>query len=241
MPPHSLPILILHGWGGSAVSYIPIKKILDDRSIPTYIPDFPGFGASLAPTRPWGTDEYAQWVIEQMDHEKIDRCFLYGHSFGGRVAIKLVVQYPHRFQKLILAGVPALPSRRSSKKILFLILAKIGKLFFNIPGVALLAPYAKKMLYRLAREHDYERTDGVMRETFKKVVQENLEPLLAHISIPTQILWGEKDQMTPLPVGKKIQQRIPGASLVVLKNAHHGIHKEQPKEVAEKIIQFFHT
>jgi pimeloyl-ACP methyl ester carboxylesterase len=111
-------------------------------------------------------------------------------------------------------------------------LAKVGKVFL------LFVPFAKawkRFLYKIVREHDYEKTKGVMRETFKKIISENLKPLICSIKVPVLILWGEKDVMTPFTDALFIKKTLPKSKLVAFQNNGHKLPYEKPKQLAKEI------
>ena len=94
-------LLCLHGWGGSKESFTELREALKDSDITILTPDLPGFGSEPEPSRPWTTDDYAEWVAEWLRSnrpplpnplptgEGKTRLFLLGHSHGGRIVIKL--------------------------------------------------------------------------------------------------------------------------------------------------------
>ena len=75
---------------------------------------------------------------------------------------------------------------------------------------------------------DYKALDGVMKETFVKVVNENLYSHFKKIAMPTLILWGEKDKETPLYMAKKLKRIIKNSSLYVIKGTGHFSYLERP-------------
>ena len=77
-----------------------------------------------------------------------------------------------------------------------------------------------------------------MRETFKKIIQENLVSDARAITIPTLLVWGDKDTETPIAEAHRLKDAISGATLEILRGADHFAHQAQAKEVAEKIYQF---
>jgi pimeloyl-ACP methyl ester carboxylesterase len=60
---------------------------------------------------------------------------------------------------------------------------------------------------------------------------------LAHIHVPTAIVWGQHDRVIPLWVGKRLQQSIPGATLDVIPGARHFTPEEAPRQVADAIAR----
>ena len=81
-------VILLHGWGTSSQSLAPLCGALAD-SFRVLAVDLPGFGWSMAPPTAWGTAEYAGHVERLMRETGIQGAAFLGHSFGGRVAIRL--------------------------------------------------------------------------------------------------------------------------------------------------------
>jgi pimeloyl-ACP methyl ester carboxylesterase len=120
------PVLILHGWGGSIESVRPISAALAGVST-AYAVDLPGFGESDPPPEPWGAGEYAGFVRELMDELGLDATVVIAHSFGGRVAIRLAVDFPERVTKLVLVNSAGIRPARTAKYHRRVALAKLGK------------------------------------------------------------------------------------------------------------------
>ena len=72
--------------------------------------DLFGFGATPPPPEPWGTEEYARHLLPLFDGADglAERVTIVGHSFGGRVAVRLAAMAPDRIERLVLTGVPLL-------------------------------------------------------------------------------------------------------------------------------------
>ena len=121
---------------------------------------------------------------------------------------------------------------------LFTTLAKTGKVLLIIPG---LAGEFKKLLYKAAREHDYEKTEGIMRDVFKKVVSEDLKPALKKISVPTLILWGENDKMTPISGASLVGQSIKQSKIRLFKEEGHRLPYNKPRVLAREIDKWFQS
>lgn len=227
-------IVVLHGWGSKIERWFPLKTELEKAGFEVFLPHLPGFGQAEPPDQPWGVSDYAQWVKEQLP----ENYFLLGHSFGGRVAIKLVSQNPEGLKGLILINSAGIKTKNAFRRFVFLLLAKTGKLFFIIPPFSFFKNFAQRILYKLAGEKDYYRAKGVMKETFKKVVGEDLKADLKKIKVPTLVLWGEKDTFTSLADGRLMNQLIPNSSLSVFPNIGHDLPFKFPEKVAWSIINF---
>jgi pimeloyl-ACP methyl ester carboxylesterase len=211
------PVLVLHGWGGSIESVRPISAALRDVAT-TYAVDLPGFGESDPPPEPWGAGEYAAFIRDLMDALALDAATVVGHSFGGRVGIRLAVDFPERVARLVLVNSAGLRPRRTAKYYRRVALAKLGKVIARIgggPGARLRA----RIVQRTASP-DYLNA-GPLRPTFVRIVNEDLRNYLPRIAVPTLLIWGDGDQETPLSDGQLMEKLIPDAGLVVFEHAGH--------------------
>lgn len=229
------PIILLHGWGAQKEKLLPLGKALERDHWQVLIPDLPGFGQSELPPKPWRVGEYANFVLKLVEeifpNKKV---WIFGHSFGGRLAIKLASLYPDKIAGIILCGSAGISRGNPVKRAVFLILAKIGRLVFPTARF-------RQLLYKLAREHDYEKASGVMKETFKKVISEDLKPLLSQLKVPVLVLWGTEDKMTKYSDALIISSKIRQAKLVSFPGVGHRLPYEGPELLAEKISQWERT
>lgn len=241
-------LVCLHGWGGSKESFEDLRRALAGSSITILTPDLPGFGEEPDPQMPWTPDDYADWVVDWVGRnapQANDRTlWLLGHSYGGRIAIKLAARacdpkntrpaFP--IDRLFLCAASGIRHPRHIKRIIGLTLAKAGKFFLSIPGLNVLAPVGKKLLYKLVRVHDYEKASPVMRQTLINSSAEDLRSVLPCITVPTAIFWGTDDGMNPLSDGKHMAAQIPHAELHTYEGVRHRVHRDKAKEIAETII-----
>lgn len=233
----AIPLVILHGWGASARSFDKIKGLLEQKGISVFVFDLPGFGSELAPKEAWSVDDYVEWARKRIENE--GKIILFGHSFGGRIAIKFAAKYPEKLAGLILCDAAGVTPRPKIKIAVFNFLSKIGNAIFSLPFLKFLQPLARKFVYWLSGERDYYYLKkSVMQKTFRLVIEENLRPHLTEIHVPTLIVWGEKDRMTPLNDAYTIHNGIAGSKMEILKNIGHNPHLECPEKLAEIIGSF---
>ena len=234
-------ILILHGWGGSSKSWTRIKELLENQGYKIYIPDLPGFGGNPAPQTPWSVDDYVDWVNNFCEKQGLSRFFLLGHSFGGALAVKIAAKAPEKIEKLILVA-PALKRDRTIKYYFYLILAKIGKPIFSLPILSFLLPIAQRVLYKIEGTSDYHKLEiekaVMMKETFKKIVAEDLRFCLPLIKNKTLILWGKKDVLTPFGDSREVNEKISGSQLEVFENEGHSLNLAVPEKLTGIILKF---
>ena len=98
----------------------------------------------------------------------------------------------------------------------------------KILGIGPLRKY-RDILQKNAGSEDYRNSSGVMRETFVKVVNEDVKDILPEIDVETLLVYGENDDATPLRQGKLIEKLMPDATLVVFENDDHYAYIHQPQ------------
>jgi pimeloyl-ACP methyl ester carboxylesterase len=186
--------------------------------------DFPGHGESSLPPKAWGVAEYAESVRGVMDALQVHRPHIIAHSHGGRVTIKLATVHPDRVGKLVLVDSAGVRPPRSWRYYVRVLLAKGGKALAQYCGR--IGAMARERIYRAIASTDYANA-GPLRDTFVKLVNDDLTPLLSQVASPTLLIWGADDTETPLSSAKVMERLIPQARLVVLQNAGHFSYLDQ--------------
>ncbi len=227
-------VLMLHGWKDSLNTFDGlVLRLAGYRVIRV---DMPGFGNSEEAKEAWGVGEYVEFVRAFIEKIGITPEVIIGHSFGGRVSIKGVGSGVLKPKQLVLIASAGLARRRTLKNHLFAGVAKIGRALTSIPPLSFWQNTIRRALYD-ALGSDYFRA-GSLKDTFVKVVSEDLSAYAAKISIPTLLIWGRQDASTPLMQGEKIHDIIEDSQLDLVNGAGHFVHREQPEKVAEFINDF---
>jgi pimeloyl-ACP methyl ester carboxylesterase len=107
-------------------------------------------------------------------------------------------------------------------------------LFFWIKGEDRMEKFYKKF-----GSDDYQDSDGIMRKILVKVVNEDLSPILKDIKAPTLLIWGDKDEATPLYMAKIMEKEIKDSGLVVLEDAGHYSYLDDYYKFKRVINSFF--
>ncbi len=213
-------VVLLHGWGGCADSFLPVFNHLT-ATHKVYALDFPGFGLSDPPTAPWDVTDYTEMLRKFFERMNIEKATLIGHSFGGRVSILFSSTYPERVEKVVLADSAGIIPKRGWKyhfKVYQFKLAKKIFLTFSAKGTQ---EERLEAFYRKHGSADYKQAGSAMRQTFVKVVNQDLRSCLPRIKAPALLVWGDEDKDTPLYFGQIMEKEIPDAGLVVFKGAGH--------------------
>ena len=231
-------ILILHGWGGSSDSWLKVQEILAKAGFKVICPDFPGFGKSKTPFETWGAKEYANFVLNLTKILELQKFFLLGHSFGGRVAIKFSVLYPEKIKSLILCDSAGIKQKWGLGEKLIFQISKLGNAIFTPTPLKRFKDKAKNLFYLFLRHRDYAKADGMMRKILKKVITEDLLDDLPQIKTRTLIIWGESDKLVPVKYVHIFKEKIENSELKILPKIGHSPHLEVPEKLAKIIIQF---
>lgn len=217
-------VLFLHGWAKdiNKERYAELLGELAKKYKVTAV-DFPGFGGTGIPLEPWNVLDYSKWLVDFLNKTKTESDVLIGHSFGGRVAIKEISGGLLTPQKLVLVASAGIERKSIKVKTLILISDLIPK-------------FIKKMVNFGSK--DLREASGIMRESVKLIVGENLENDISKIAIPTLLIWGSEDNTTPLWQGKLINKLIKNSELKIIDGANHGVPYRQAGEVAKLIIDW---
>lgn len=232
------PVLALHGWGGSIASMQMVLDRLAPLGYQVHALDFPGFGASPVPPTAWGVPDYAQQVIHYMDTVGLARANLIGHSFGGRVSIVMGADYPNRVNRIVLTDSAGVLTPPSTKSLMRQSVGRAVKGAFSLPGLNVLKPAMEQWYRDQYGSEDYKNA-GALRETFVKVVTEDLVPYASRIKASTLLVWGDQDQDTPLWQGQVLEKTIKDAGLVVFNGAGHFAYQERIGDFIRIVHTFF--
>ena len=235
------PILILHGWGGGSKSWLKVKDLLEQKGFTVFSPDMPGFGSAAPPSGPWNVQNYTDWVLDFAQQNKLEKFFLLGHSFGGRISIKFAAQNYDKLKSLILVDSAGLQRSKnwSLKQRIIIEGSKIFRFLDKIPVLKIFYGFLRKATYFFSGTRDYYLIkDPAMKETFKNIIKEDLIDYLSAIKSETLIIWGEKDKLVPISVAYLLKEKITESKLEIFRDVGHNPQLECPERLVEEIIKF---
>lgn len=226
--------LILHGWQSNSDRWQKVGELLSSK-FTLVIPDLPGFGKSQEPLTAWSLDDYVEWLLAFS--EKIpdlhNGFYLLGHSFGGALASKFAIKYNQKVEKLFLVSAACIRKNTAVKK-LFYRISKIVKVFSFLPYYE---QFRKAMYKFVVKKSDYPNLSGVMKDTYLRIISEDLSFKLPFLKVSTCIIWGDKDNLTPLSYAHVINKKIKDSKLIVIPGADHSLHRNVPEILAQKVLE----
>jgi pimeloyl-ACP methyl ester carboxylesterase len=170
----------------------------------------------------------------------VEKLSLVGHSFGGRVIIKMANrQLPFALDKIVLIDSAGIKPQASKKKSMKQLCYKTGKWFATRKPIAKCFPGLLEKLRVKFGSADYVAASPMMRQCLVRVVNEDLTALLPGVLPPTLLVWGELDTATPLSDAKRMEKDMPNAGLAVIRGAGHFSFVEQPVIFRNIMASFF--
>jgi pimeloyl-ACP methyl ester carboxylesterase len=223
-------LVFLHGWRSNGLVWKNITDNMDLRKYSIYLLDLPGFGDSPNPKKTFTILDYSNTVFKFIQKLELKSITIVGHSFGGRVTIKLSALHPELIEKIILVDSAGVRLTGSNK---YKSVAKIAKPFFKpkfMQGI-------RKKIYQTIGAEDYVETPE-LKETFVNIISEDLTRFMPRIIQPTLIIWGAEDTETPLLYAEIMNQAIKGSRLEIFESAGHFSFLDQPELFARELNSF---
>jgi 3-oxoadipate enol-lactonase len=248
------PIIFLHGFPFDKSMWNEQCEFLKS-SYRLIACDIRGFGKSTDEVTPLSMSLFADDLILFMDKLGIDKAIICGLSMGGFIALNAVKRFPERFEGLILCDTQCIADTAEVKEQRLKDIIEIdneGVTNFN-------EKFIKKVFHEDSFVNKKELVENLRNIVFansKHVISQGLLALavrtetcstLSNIKIPTLIICGREDAVTPLAQSEYMKSHIEGSILKVIDNTGHVSNLEQPKEFNECLSEFlmnqgeFHT
>ena len=213
-------------------------RALSDAASPIVAPSFPGFGRSDLPSRQPTLDDYADAVISVLDAAGVDKAAFAGLSMGGYVAFSIWRRHRSRVERLALIDTKAegdTPEAAQNRIRLAGLIREHGiDALLKAPPKWLREgapqwPGVKELIRK-------QRPEAVAQASVAMAGRADSTKDLATIDVPTAVIVGEADALTPLANAKTLHAGIPGSSLTVIPDAGHLANIEAP-EAFEKAMR----
>lgn len=232
------PVILLHGWLTSLETMRPIANSLA-QNFEVYLIDVVGFGKSDMPEHPLSSDDFGDFLEELVKNLKIENPILIGHSNGGRIIINAVGRGLVNPRKIVLIDSAGLKPKRSMKYYIKVGFFKTGKFILNLlPNTKAIKEFKEKLLNKVGSA-DYKASAPVLKETMKKILNEDQSKMLPNIKCPTLLIWGTLDKDTPINDAKKMEQLIPDCGLVAYSGSSHFSYLENIDNCNRVLNEFF--
>ncbi|HKJ26734.1 MAG TPA: alpha/beta hydrolase [Anaerolineales bacterium] len=228
------PIVLVHGAGGTHLHWpYNLRRINNHR---VFAPDLPGHGKSGG-LGEQSVKKYAAFLVDWMDKVGLKQAVVGGHSMGGAIAQTFALNYPDRISALILVGTGAKLSVNQD------LLHKLSSTASTPTAIANIvkwsyAPGTDSKLLTKMKDQLLGVRSAVLYGDYLACDNFDVTDRLSEISVPTLIVCGEVDKMTPVDLSKQLQAQISQASLHLVPDAGHMVMLEKPDNVAQAVTTF---
>jgi pimeloyl-ACP methyl ester carboxylesterase len=249
------PILCLHGLGASIFSWRHFIAPFSQTN-KLILVDFKGSGKSPKPRdADYSIQKKADEIFNLILEEDLTNLTLIGNSLGGAVALMLAIklgeQKPNRLSKLVL--IDSAGDKNEIPSHLKLLRSKLGTLIVYLTPCKLAAKMTLRMCYYDQKKPTREQVEAyagpmagkggryALLQTAKECIPSNVDEILARlntIAVPTLILWGREDKVTPLKIAELLHQAIPNSTLEIIEQCGHIPQEEKPEETIALISSF---
>ena len=239
--PKGPPIILLHGYSDSWVSYTPILPLIDPK-YRVYVLDQRGHGDSDRPASGYTFPDFAGDVIAFMDAKSLKKVTVVGHSMGSFVAQHVATMAAERVEKLVLVG--SAPEVRNEvvlqlQRDVSMLTDPVSPKFVREFQTGVVSkPVAAEFMDRLVRE-SLKLPARVWRDTVAGMLASNANVDLSKITAPTLIIWGDRETVFPNRSEQEaLRSAIPNAKLKVYPATGHCPNWEVPYQFAEDLSDF---
>ncbi len=239
------PVLLVQGLGTDLRGWA-FQRLALGRRHRLYLVDNRGVGRSDAPAGPYDLEVMADDARAVLDAEGVEAAHVVGASMGGVIAQLLAVRSPERVRSLVLActacshqpwrrellaGWSALATERGmaavSAKALRWLIGPRHRRRFGVP-LSVLAP----LVLNASPAAFASQVAAILGQ------DDDAALALATISVPTLVVVGTQDVLTPMADAEELVERIPHAELVVLSGAAHGLMLDRAGELNAAVLEF---
>ncbi|WP_394991043.1 alpha/beta fold hydrolase [Emticicia sp.] len=240
-----IPIIFIHGFPFDKSSWQPQMKFLKKtHRVIAY--DIRGFGASISNDEPESIYLFSNDLVKFMDALAIKKAIVCGLSMGGYILLNAVHRFPNRFEAIVLSDTQCIADSEEAKE-------KRSKSISQIKAEGL-KKFADTFIANVFCQNSLDNKKELVEEirniilkTPQRTVIGTLEALaqrsemcasLHEISVPTLILCGNEDIVTPPIQAELLYGKILNSSLHIIQNAGHLANLEQPEQFNKHLTSF---
>lgn len=242
------PVVLLHAFPLNRAMWSPQIAALKEAGFSPLAPDLPGFGESRAVGAD-SLDGFAAAVLETLDRYGVQRAAFVGLSMGGYVLFRIWERAPERVLALVLADTRAEPDTPEARQRRLFQASQVqaegpAAIADGFMQGALGATTHRDRAAVAARVRDLvlgAPPEGVVQALHALAGRPDSRPLLPGITVPTLILVGDEDTLTPPDAARTMAAAIPGSVLQVLPGAGHLANLEDPGAFNRTLLEFLGT
>lgn len=228
------PIVLLQGLMGGLSNFTHLIDYFSTRGYKVYFPELPIYDLPILNTN---LSSLAKHVASFLEDEVKEPAIIVGNSMGGHIGLILTLSRPELVSKLVLTGSSGLYER------------SFGDSFPRKNDREYIRKKAQEVFYnpKVATDELVDEVFSVVNDRGKGIktvmlarsaIKHNMEKDLHKIAVPTCIIWGKQDNVTPPEVAIEMDRLIPNSELHWIDECGHAAMMEKPQEFNELLFQF---
>lgn len=242
----ALPIVLVHGFPFSSEMWKVQMQMLQEKNLRVITYDLRGHGRSGAGDGQYTIELFVDDLIALLDHLKIAKTLLCGFSMGGYVALRAIERNPERFAALVLCDTMSAADSNEAR------LRRAASIkAIKEKGIG---PFAEGFLKAVFTPQSFGTRAGTVDEIRKIILSNPVAGIcgallamagrtdtteaLAKIQVPTLVVVGEHDSVTPVAAAQAMNSKIPNSKLQVIAGAGHMSNLENPAAFNDGIAGF---
>ncbi len=225
-------LVLVHGSGGCHLNW-PVEA-LEKFNANVYAVDLPGHGESSGVGRD-DVDEYVAIMDGFCNALSLGNVALAGHSLGGAIVLGSALSKKKWLTRLILVGTG---SKLRVLPMIFDAIEQDYKGAVDMIGVTVYGPDVSPVLVEQEKQRSLSQSPKILLDDFKACDKFDVSSRLSEIDLPTLVISGDADKLTPVKYGQFLTDNIAGAQLVIIKDAGHLMAVEKPEEFVQAVAGF---
>ena len=220
------PIIILHGLMGGLSNFDSVTKHFSAQGYRVVIPELPIYTMSLLKTN---VKSFAKYLHDFIEFKGYDEVILLGNSLGGHIGLYHTKLYPEKVKALVITGSSGLYESAMgsgyTKRSDYEVIKKKAQDVFYDPAVA-----TKEIVDEVyATVNDRNKLIKTLAIA-KSAIRHNMAKDLPKMQVPTCIIWGKNDSVTPPEVAIEFNDLLPDSELFWIDKCGHAAMMEHPEE-----------
>jgi 3-oxoadipate enol-lactonase len=230
------PLVLIHGYPLDRTTWNEVASLLETY-FDLIIPDLRGMGQSDTMDKTYTTTDLASDIAGLLDHLKIQKVFIAGHSMGGYVALAFARAYPNRVRGLGMISSQVLADPPERKEGRYKTAKDVAEKGISVVVDSMTTKLSSDVRVQLFVRDVMQRQKpmGVIGSLKAMAERPDSSDLFKSFKFPIVIVHGDVDALIPVERGREMKAALPSAHYVEVKGTGHMSMMENPKAVAEAL------
>jgi pimeloyl-ACP methyl ester carboxylesterase len=228
------PIIILHGLMGGLSNFDAVTDFFSKNGFKVVIPELPLYTKPLLKTN---VKSFANYLYDFINYKNYDNVILLGNSLGGHIALYHTKLYPEKIKALVITGSSGLYESAMgsgyTKRSDYEVIKKKAQEVFYDPEIAT-KEIVDEVYATVNNRNKLIKTLAIA----KSAIRHNMSKDLPDIKVPTCIIWGKNDVVTPPEVAEVFQELLPDSDLFWIDKCGHAAMMEHPEEFNQILLKW---